>query len=206
VLAGVMPGANLVRAERLALERIRSALEPRSIDVLCEVLDPRDVATVAEHADMLEIGARNMQNFPLLREAGISGKPVLLKRGMAATVDEWLLAAEYVLVEGNPQVVLCESGIRSFDSAAPILLDLAAIPLLRTKTHLPVVVAPARNGATEAVVESLALAAIAAGADGLLLEPPAESRGLEDLAPMVRRLGEVARAVGRRLPGPGRAG
>ena len=127
---------------RHGLALLRGAADRHGLAVVTEVLDPRDVAMVAEYADMLQIGARNMQNFALLREAGLAGKPILLKRGFAATVDEWLMAAEYVLVEGNLQVVLCERGVRSFDSATRNLLDLSVVPLLAELTHLPVVVDP----------------------------------------------------------------
>jgi 3-deoxy-7-phosphoheptulonate synthase len=163
---------------------------------------------VAEYADMLQIGARNMQNFALLREAGLAGKPVLLKRGFAATVDEWLMAAEYVLVEGNPHVVLCERGVRSFDSATRNLLDLAVVPLLAELTHLPVIVDPSHGTGLARLVEPMSLAAIAAGADGLLVEvhpkpagaasDGAQSLTLEQFASLTSRLGDVAAAVGRR--------
>src|SRR5581483_8445745 len=127
---------------RKGLEWLRNAADRHRLAVVTEVLDPRHVEMVAEYADMLQIGARNMQNFALLREAGLARKPVLLKRGFAATVDEWLMAAEYVLVEGNPHVVLCERGVRSFDSATRNLLDLAVVPLIAELTHLPVIVDP----------------------------------------------------------------
>ena len=118
---------------------------------------------VAAHADMLQIGARNMQNFALLRAAGESGKPIMLKRGIAATVDEWLMAAEYVLLAGNDNVVLCERGVRSFDASTRNLLDLAVVPLLAERTHLPVIVDPSHGTGVARLVEPMALAAIAAG-------------------------------------------
>ena len=152
------------------LELLRGAADRYGLGVVTEVLDPRDVAIVARYADMLQIGARNMQNFSLLREAGESGKPVLLKRGLAATVDEWLMAAEYILVAGNENVVLCERGVRSFDSATRNLLDLSVVPLLAELTHLPVIVDPSHGTGVARLVEPMALAAIAAGADGLLVE------------------------------------
>jgi len=175
--------------------------------VVTEVLDVRHVALVAQYADMLQIGARNMQNFSLLREAGESGKPVLLKRGLAATVDEWLMAAEYILLTGNDRVVLCERGVRSFDSATRNLLDLTVIPLLRQITHLPVIVDPSHGTGIARLVGPMALAAIAAGADGLLVEVHPEPRaaasdGAQSLRPtefaeLMRNLPEVARAAGR---------
>ncbi|MBV8489121.1 MAG: 3-deoxy-7-phosphoheptulonate synthase, partial [Candidatus Eremiobacteraeota bacterium] len=175
-----------------------------------EVLDPRDVERVAAGADMLQIGARNMQNFALLREAGMSGRPVLLKRGLAATVDEWLMAAEYVLVEGNPNVVLCERGVRSFDPMTRNLLDLAVVPLLTDLTHLPVIVDPSHGTGRARLVEPMSLAAVAAGADGLLVEvhpEPADAASdgpqsltFDEFAALTAHLAGVAAAVGRRLP------
>ncbi len=192
------------------LELLRSAADRYGLAVVTEVLDPRDVAIVARYADMLQIGARNMQNFSLLREAGEAGKPILLKRGLAATVDEWLMAAEYVLVTGNDNVVLCERGVRSFDPATRNLLDLSVVPLLAEMTHLPVIVDPSHGTGIARLVEPMALAAIAAGADGLLVEvhpdpTSAVSDGAQSLIPeafsaLTRALAAVASAVGRRLP------
>ena len=193
---------------RKGLEWLRNAADRHRLAVVTEVLDPRHVEMVAEYADMLQIGARNMQNFALLREAGLAGKPVLLKRGFAATVDEWLMAAEYVLVEGNPHVVLCERGVRSFDSATRNLLDLAVVPLLTELTHLPVIVDPSHGTGLARLVEPMSLAAIAAGADGLLVEVHPEPAGaasdgaqsltLEQFAVLASRLSDVAAAAGRR--------
>ena len=185
-----------------------NAADRHRLAVVTEVLDPRHVEMVAEYADMLQIGARNMQNFALLREAGLAGVPVLLKRGFAATVDEWLMAAEYVLVEGNPNVVLCERGVRSFDTATRNLLDLSVVPLLAELTHLPVIVDPSHGTGLARLVEPMSLAAVAAGADGLLVEVHPEPAGaasdgaqsltLEQFARLASRLGDVAAAVGRR--------
>jgi 3-deoxy-7-phosphoheptulonate synthase len=135
-----------------------------------EVLDPRDVERVAEHADMLQVGSRNQQNFPLLREVGRHRKPVLLKRGVACTLDEFLQAAEYIANEGNQQIVLCERGVRSFDPATRNLLDLAAVPALRRRTHLPIVVDPSHGTGAHELVPAMAKAAVAAGCDGVMLE------------------------------------
>ena len=135
-----------------------------------EVLDPRDVGFVAEHADMLQVGSRNQQNFTLLREVGRTRTPVLLKRGMACTLKEFLLAAEYVLEQGNERVVLCERGVRGFDPAARNLLDLAAVPALAERTWLPVVVDPSHGTGRRDLVPAMAKAAVAAGADGVMLE------------------------------------
>ncbi|MEO6836057.1 MAG: 3-deoxy-7-phosphoheptulonate synthase [Candidatus Tumulicola sp.] len=200
---------------RRGLALLRAAADRHQLAVVTEVLDPRDVEMVVEYADMLQIGARNMQNFALLREAGLAGKPILLKRGFAATVDEWLMAAEYVLVEGNPQVVLCERGVRSFDSATRNLLDLSVVPLLARLTHLPVIVDPSHGTGLARLVEPMSMAAIAAGADGLLVEvhpDPADAASdgpqsltLEQFAALAVRLGGIASAVGRRLPAAGLA-
>jgi 3-deoxy-7-phosphoheptulonate synthase len=198
---------------RQGLELLRDAADRHHLAVVTEVLDPRHVEMVAAYADMLQIGARNMQNFALLREAGLAGKPILLKRGFVATVDEWLMAAEYVLVEGNPHVVLCERGVRSFDPSTRNLLDLSAVPLLAELTHLPVIVDPSHGTGLARLVEPMSLAAIAAGADGLLVEvhpepadaasDGAQSLTLEQFSLMVAKLGEVAAAVGRRVGAAG---
>ena len=192
------------------LEMLASAAARSGLAVVTEVLDPRDVAQVAAHADMLQIGARNMQNFPLLRAAGESGRPVLLKRGPAATVEEWLMAAEYLLVAGNDQVVLCERGVRSFDPITRNMLDLAAIPVLRELTHLPVIADPSHGTGVARLVEPMALAALAAGADGLLVEVHPDPAGAASDGPqsldfrqfsaLMGRLPELAEALGRRLP------
>jgi 3-deoxy-7-phosphoheptulonate synthase len=140
------------------------------LPVVTEVMEPGLVETVAEYADILQIGSRNMQNFPLLRAAGQTNRPILLKRGFAATIEEWLLAAEYILLEGNAQVILCERGVRGFDPNTRNLLDLAAVPLLAQLTHLPVLVDPSHATGRSDLVVPMGVAAIAAGADGLLVE------------------------------------
>jgi 3-deoxy-7-phosphoheptulonate synthase len=192
------------------LQLLREAADRHGLGVVTEVLDPRDVETVAAHADMLQIGARSMQNFSLLREAGETGRPVLLKRGLSATVEEWLMAAEYVLVTGNDQVVLCERGVRSFDAATRNVLDLAVVPLLRSLTHLPVIVDPSHGTGVARLVTPMALAAVAAGADGLLVEvhpDPAtaasdgpQSLTFEQFEALMEKLPGIARAIGRQLP------
>ena len=140
------------------------------LPVVTEVMDTRDVELVAEHADMLQIGSRNMQNYSLLREAGRSGRPVLLKRAMSATIDEWLDCAEYVCGEGTSDCVLCERGIRTFEARTRNTLDLNAIPVLRGLTRLPVIVDPSHGTGVASLVEPMSLAAVAAGADGLMIE------------------------------------
>jgi 3-deoxy-7-phosphoheptulonate synthase len=140
------------------------------LPVVSEVVDPRDVERMAEDVDILQVGARNAQNFSLLAEVGRSGSPVLLKRGFGCTVEEWLGAAEYILAEGNPNVILCERGIRSFDSVTRFTLDLAVVPVLKQRCHLPVVVDPSHATGHRDLVAPMALAAAAAGADGLLVD------------------------------------
>lgn len=154
----------------VGLDLLRQASLQFGLPVVTEVLDPRDVASVAESAHMLQVGSRNMQNFALLREVGRQRKPVLLKRGAAATIDEFLKAADYIVGEGNEQVVLCERGIRSFDPAVRNTLDLAAIPLLQQMSPFPVVVDPSHGTGRRDLVAPMALAALAAGADGVMVE------------------------------------
>ncbi len=152
------------------LKLLAEAREETGLPIITEVMEPAMVEVVAEYADVLQVGCRNMQNFPLLQAVGRSGKPVLLKRGFSATIDEWLLSAEYILSAGNPNVILCERGIRSFDPHTRNLLDLSCIPLLSTLTHLPVVVDPSHSTGRRELVGPMAHAAIAAGADGLLVD------------------------------------
>lgn len=152
------------------LEYLAEAREITGLPVVTEVMEPEMVPLVAEYADMLQIGARNMQNFPLLRAAGRSGHPVLLKRGMSATITELLLAAEYVLSEGNSRVVLCERGIRTFETSTRHTTDINAIPVLKKTTHLPVILDPSHSTGHWEYVLPIARAAIAAGADGLIVE------------------------------------
>jgi 3-deoxy-7-phosphoheptulonate synthase len=152
------------------LRHLAAAREATGLPVVTEVMEPDQVALVAAYADMLQVGARNMANFPLLRRVGEAGKPVLLKRGFSATVEEWLMSAEYVLAGGNPHVVLCERGIRGFDPALRFTLDLTAVPLAKELTHLPVIVDPSHGTGKRSLVGRMALAGLAAGADGLIVE------------------------------------
>ena len=156
------------------LKLLAEASQRTGLPVVTEVMDPRDVAMVSESAAMLQIGSRNMQNFPLLREVGRQPKPVLLKRGAAATIDELLHAAEYIVNEGNPKVALCERGVRGFDPSTRYVLDLAAVPVLRERTQLPIIVDPSHGTGDARYVPSMAAAAMVAGADGLLVEVHAE--------------------------------
>lgn len=140
------------------------------LPVVTEVLDSRDVEKVAAAADMLQIGARSMQNFSLLKEVGLTGKPILLKRGMNATIEEWLMAAEHVAKHGNLRIVLCERGIRTFETATRNTLDISAVPVVREESHLPVIVDPSHASGKKSLVPPLARAAVAAGADGVMLD------------------------------------
>ena len=152
------------------LQILAGARAATGLPVVTEVMEPDQVDLTADYADMLQVGARNMANFALLRKVGKSRKPVLLKRGFSATIEEWLMSAEYILSEGNSQVVLCERGIRTFDTTMRFNLDLNAVPLLKELTHLPVVVDPSHGTGKRSLVGSMALAGIAAGADGLMIE------------------------------------
>ncbi|HWJ20795.1 MAG TPA: 3-deoxy-7-phosphoheptulonate synthase [Gemmatimonadaceae bacterium] len=196
----------------LGLRLLADARAETGLPVVTEVMDTRQVELVASYADMLQVGARNMQNFALLAEVGRAGRPVLLKRGLSATVRELLHAAEYVLAHGNASVVLCERGIRTFETATRNTLDVAAIPVLKAETHLPVIVDPSHAGGRAALVAPLAAAAIAAGADGLIVEvhcapEQALSDGEQSLDPaafdaLMRRLAPFAAACGRFLSAP----
>jgi len=192
-------------ADGLAL--LVAAREASGLPFVTEVLDPRDVERVARVADMLQIGSRSVQNFPLLKEAGASGRPILLKRGLMTTVWEWLCAAEYVLETGNEQIVLCERGIRTFEDATRNTLDIGAVAVVKARCRLPVIVDPSHAAGDAAFVAALSRAAVAAGADGLLVEVhdrPADalSDGRQALTPeqfsrLAATCAAVARACGR---------
>ncbi|MGH2558516.1 MAG: 3-deoxy-7-phosphoheptulonate synthase [Thermomicrobiales bacterium] len=152
------------------LRCLTAAREATGLPVVTEVLEPDHVEMVAAYADMLQVGTRNMANFPLLKRVGKANKPVLLKRGFSATIEEWLMSAEYILAAGNPHVVLCERGIRSFDTSTRFALDLNAVPLAKDLSHLPVIVDPSHGTGRRDLVPRMALAALAAGADGLIVE------------------------------------
>lgn len=156
--------------EEEGLRYMAEAKKAYGLNTICEVISLEAINAAVKYVDMIQIGARNMQNFQLLREAGKSGLPVLLKRGIAATIDEWLNAAEYIISEGNPNVVLCERGIRTYETATRNTLDLSAVPVIREKTHLPIIVDPSHATGVAAYVPPLAKAAVACGADGLMIE------------------------------------
>ncbi len=156
--------------EEEGLRYMKTAAEETGLATICEVVSNEAIEAAVKYVDMIQIGARNMQNFILLKEAGRSGLPVLLKRGLSATIDEWLNAAEYIMSEGNPNVVLCERGIRTFETATRNTLDISAVPVMKERTHLPVIVDPSHSTGSYKYVPSMAKAAVACGADGLMIE------------------------------------
>jgi 3-deoxy-7-phosphoheptulonate synthase len=191
------------------LKILAAAKAETGLPIVTEVMDPRDVDMVAAYADILQIGTRNAQNFYLLDEVGRCGKPVLLKRGMASTVEDWLLCAEYILARGNGQVILCERGIRTFETGTRFTLDVSSIPLAKRLSHLPVVADPSHGTGRWYLVEPMSLAAVAAGADGVMVEiHPNPDRALSDGAQslnfdnfrrLMQRLQTVGEALGRPL-------
>jgi 3-deoxy-7-phosphoheptulonate synthase len=197
------------------LELLKEAREQSGLPFVTEVLSPDQVDLVASYADMLQIGARNAQNFPLLLAAGESGKPVLLKRGMSMTLEEFLMSAEYILSTGNRQVILVERGIRTFERATRFTLDVAAVPVLKSWTHLPVWIDPSHPAGRREWVSALALAGLAAGADGLIVEVhPEPEQALSDaaqqlneaeFAQLMERIRSLLPALGRRLSQPSEA-
>ncbi len=191
------------------LRYLAEAREATGLPVATELMDPRDIDLVVRYADVIQIGARNMQNFRLLTEVGRLDKPVILKRGMSATIMEWLMSAEYIASEGNRRIILCERGVRTFEPATRNTFDVSSIPVVKGLSHLPVIADPSHAAGKVALVEPLAAAAIAAGADGVMVEvhhdpESALSDGPQSLRPeafreMTARLGAIAAAVGKRL-------
>ena len=191
------------------LQLLARARAETGMAIVTEALEPEMVDLVAEHADIVQVGARNMQNYPLLRRAGRCGRPVLLKRGLAATIDELLLAAEYILSEGNPDVILCERGVRGFDTHTRNILDLTAIPVVHALSHLPIIADPSHGTGVRAKVMPMARAAVAAGADGLMVEVHPEpdralSDGAQSLYPeqfleLMEQVRIIADAIGRSI-------
>ncbi|HWI66129.1 MAG TPA: 3-deoxy-7-phosphoheptulonate synthase, partial [Symbiobacteriaceae bacterium] len=192
------------------LKILAEAREATGLPVVTEVMDTRDVELVDTYADVLQIGTRNMQNFNLLREVGKSRRAVLLKRGMNATIEEWLMSAEYIMSEGNRNVILCERGIRTFETATRNTLDLSAVVVAKSLTHLPVVVDPSHGVGKRAWVVAMARAAVAAGADGVLVEvhqrpdqaksDAAQTIGPEAYQQMMHEISAIAEVLGRRVP------
>jgi 3-deoxy-7-phosphoheptulonate synthase len=194
------------------LKLLRRAREESGLLIVTEAMDPEGVDLVAEVADIIQIGARNMQNYSLLKKAGRTAKPVLLKRGLAATIQELLLAAEYLLAEGNQDVILCERGVRGFDSATRNLFDLSAVPVVHALSHLPIIADPSHGTGRRQMVVPMARAAVAAGADGLLVEvhphpEQALSDGAQSLDPaefrqLMHEARPIAEAIGRHITEP----
>lgn len=195
--------------EEEGLRYMQKAKKETGLATICEVVSPEAIDAAVKYVDMIQIGARNMQNFILLKEAGRSGLPVLLKRGLCATIEEWLNAAEYIIAEGNPNVVLCERGIRTYETATRNTLDLSAVPVLREKTHLPIIVDPSHSTGSYKYVPAMAKAAIACDADGLMIEvhnDPAhalsdgpQSLTFEKFHQLTRELQPFCDVVGRRF-------
>lgn len=191
------------------LQYLAEAREKTGLPIITEIMDPRDIDVIVKYTDIIQIGARNMQNFRLLLEVGSVNKPVLLKRGLSATIKEWLMSAEYIMSRGNQNVMLCERGIRTFETATRNTLDLSAVPLLKKLTHLPVVVDPSHGVGKWDLVAPMAKAAVAAGADALIIEvhtnpEEALSDGEQSLKPdmfaqLMKELKPIAQAVGREI-------
>ena len=193
--------------EEAGLELLAKARKTFNIPVITEVVDPHDVELVIKSADILQVGARNMQNFTLLTEVGKSKRPVLLKRGFSSTVTEWLTAADYLLAEGNNQVILCERGIRTFEDSVRFSLDISSIPVIKKFSHLPLIVDPSHAAGHYSLVPAIAKAAVAAGADGILIEVhpnPKEalvdglqSLTISDFTRLMTELKAIAKSIGR---------
>ena len=195
--------------EEEGLRFMQEASKETGLATICEVVSLEAIEAAVKYVDMIQIGARNMQNFILLKEAGRSGMPVLLKRGLCATIDEWLNAAEYIIAEGNPNVVLCERGIRTYETATRNTLDISAVPVLKEKTHLPIIVDPSHSTGSYKYVPSMAKASVACGADGLMIEVhnnPAcalsdgpQSLNFEKFAKLTNELRPFCQLVGRKF-------
>ena len=195
--------------EEEGLRFMQEASKETGLATICEVVSLEAIEAAVKYVDMIQIGARNMQNFILLKEAGRSGMPVLLKRGLCATIDEWLNAAEYIIAEGNPNVVLCERGIRTYETATRNTLDISAVPVLKEKTHLPIIVDPSHSTGSYKYVPSMAKASVACGADGLMIEVhnnPAcalsdgpQSLNFEKFAKLTNELRPFCELVGRKF-------
>lgn len=191
------------------LKLLSEARKQTGLPIVTELMDTKDVDLVAKYADVIQIGARNMQNFMLLKEVGKTKKPILLKRGLSATIEELLMSAEYIMSEGNPNVILCERGIRTFETYTRNTLDLSAVPVIKELSHLPVIVDPSHGVGKWNLVPSMSKAAVAAGADGLIIEvyprpEEAMSDGAQSLTPenfsqLMKDLKSIAQAVGRSL-------
>jgi len=186
--------------EEEGLKLLQEARERTGLPIVTEVIDTKDVKLVSEYADVMQIGARNMQNFALLKEVGKLEKPVLLKRGLSATIEEWLYCAEYILKEGNPNVIMCERGIRTFEKYTRNTLDLSSVPSLKELTHLPVITDPSHGTGRNSLVIPMALASLAVGADGIIVEvhrKPEESVSDKDQTLSIEQFGEMMKKIGK---------
>ena len=191
------------------LQLLAEARKETGLPIVTEVMDADKVELVASYADILQIGTRNMQNFPLLKEVGRSDKPVMLKRGMSATINEWLGCAEYILAEGNPNVIMCERGIRTFETITRNTVDISAVPILHMISHLPVIVDPSHGTGSRSLVPPMSMAAIAAGADGIMVEvhphpeealcDGAQSLSPDDFKSFIQDIKPIIAATNRRL-------
>ena len=191
------------------LELLALARKETGLPIITEVMSTEDVELVEGYADILQIGARNMQNFSLLKKVGRASKPVMLKRGMSATFNEWLGCAEYILSEGNPDVILCERGIRTFEQITRNTLDISAVPIIHQISHLPIIIDPSHGTGTKSLVEPMSKAAVAAGADGLMIEvhpspeqalcDGAQSLSPEEFQQVMKNIKPIVTAVNRRL-------
>lgn len=194
------------------LKMLRAVSDKLSMPAITEVMDPRDVELVEQYTDIFQIGARNMQNYNLLLEVGKTNKPVFLKRGLSATIKEWLMSAEYILSQGNERVILCERGIRTFESETRFTLDLSSVPVIKELSHLPVFVDPSHASGRRSLIPSLAFAAVAAGADGLMIEvhtcpDKAQCDGPQAMVPedfreMISTISKLAEVLGKKLATP----
>jgi 3-deoxy-7-phosphoheptulonate synthase len=195
--------------KKAGLELLQKAREHFHMPIVTEIVDTRDVELFSEYADILQIGSRNMQNYSLLTAAAKSKRPVVLKRGFSCTVTEWLTAADYILAEGNPNVILCERGIRTFEDSTRFSLDLSSIPVVKKFSHLPIIVDPSHAAGHYSLVPALAKGAVAAGADGLMIEVHPNPRealvdGLQSLTPsdfakLMQQLNAIAHSVDREI-------
>ncbi len=195
--------------EEDGLKIMALAREVTGLRIVTEVVDTRDVELISSYADIIQVGARNMQNFRLLQEVGLAQKPVLLKRGLAATVEEWLMAAEYIMAAGNPNIILCERGIRTYETATRNTIDMGSIPVIKELSHLPIIVDPSHAAGAWKYVSALSKGAIATGADGLIIEVHSDPNtalcdGPQSLRPskfdhLMKELKPVAQAVGREM-------
>ena len=192
------------------LQFLAEARAETGLAIITEVMTPSDVELVAQYTDIFQIGARNSQNYLLLEEVGKAGKPVMLKRGLSMLIEEWILAAEYVMAQGNPDVMLCERGIRTYETSTRNTLDVSAVPVVKKLSHLPILIDPSHAAGKRAFVGSLSLAAIAAGADGLMIEAHpdpdhalsdgAQSISIDEFQALMPRIAAVAAAIGRPVP------